>query len=141
MSWARFACKIERLILILNLLVLDERNTKGLTTNVNENKSSKYGINLTRSREQKVKPVATANLPTRVGPGAKLEVALLVVEGKPRDVDLAHRLKKEKCQHGATNKIAQLIKRSYTLTWKLGDSVAAKCNTLQSREQSGRASP
>ena len=43
----------------------------------------------TRSREQKVKPVATANLPARVGPGAKLEVALLVVEGKPRDVDLA----------------------------------------------------
>ena len=37
----------------------------------------------------KIKPVATANLPTRVGPGAKLEVALLVVEGKPRDVDLA----------------------------------------------------
>ena len=82
------------------------------------------------------------NLPTRVGPGAKLEVALLVVEGKPRDVDLARRLEKEKCQHGATNKIALLIKRRCnTLTWKLGDSVAAKCNTLQSREQSGRASP
>ena len=44
----------------------------------------------TRSREQKVKPVvATANLPTRVGPGAKLEVALLVVKRKPSDVDLA----------------------------------------------------
>ena len=33
------------------------------------------------------------NLPTRVGPGAKLEVALLVVEGKPCDVDLTGRLK------------------------------------------------
>ena len=95
----------------------------------------------TRSRERKVKPVATANLPTRVGPGAKLEVALLVVEGKPRDVDLARRLEKEKCQHGATNKIAQLVKRRYTLTWELGDSVAAKCNTLQGQKQSGRASP
>ena len=95
----------------------------------------------TRPREQKVKPVATANLPTRVGPGAKLEVALLVVEGKPRDVDLARRLEKEKCQHGATNKIAQLVKRRYTLTWELGDSVAAKCNTLQGQKQSGRASP
>ena len=120
MSWARFACKRERLILILNLLVLDERNTKGLTTNVNENKSSKYGINLTRSREQKVKPVATANLPTRVGPGAKLEVALLVVEGKPRDVDLARRLEKEKCQHGATNKIAQLVKRRLHFDMEIG---------------------
>ena len=29
------------------------------------------------------------DLPTGVGPGAKLDVALLVVEGKPGDVDLA----------------------------------------------------
>ena len=29
------------------------------------------------------------NLPPRVGPGAKLEVALLVVKGEPGDVDLA----------------------------------------------------
>ena len=84
-----FACKIERRILILNLLVLDERNTEGLTTNADENKSSKNGINLNKIKGKKVKPVSTANLPTRVGPGAKLEVALLVVEGKPRDVDLA----------------------------------------------------
>ena len=34
------------------------------------------------------------DLPARVGPGAKLEVALLVVEGKPCDVDLARRLER-----------------------------------------------
>ena len=34
------------------------------------------------------------NLPTRVGPGAKLEVALLVVKGEPGDVDLARRLER-----------------------------------------------
>ena len=45
MSWAMFACKIERRILILNLLVLDERNTEGLTTNADENKSLKNGSN------------------------------------------------------------------------------------------------
>ena len=32
------------------------------------------------------------HLPTRVGPGSKLEVALLVVKGEPGDVDLAGRL-------------------------------------------------
>ena len=34
------------------------------------------------------------NLPPRVGPGSKLEVALLVVKGKPGDVNLARRLKR-----------------------------------------------
>ena len=34
------------------------------------------------------------NLPPRVGPGAKLEVALLVVKGEPGDVDLAGRLQR-----------------------------------------------
>ncbi len=32
------------------------------------------------------------DLPARVGPRAKLEVALLVVEGEPGDVNLARRL-------------------------------------------------
>ena len=32
------------------------------------------------------------HLPARVGPRSKLEVALLIVEGKPGDVDLASRL-------------------------------------------------
>ena len=32
------------------------------------------------------------HLPPRVGPGTKLEVALLVVKGEPGDVDLARRL-------------------------------------------------
>ena len=45
------------------------------------------------------------NLPTRVGPGAKLEVALLVVEGKPRDVDLARRL--EKFMHHQTVQVSR----------------------------------
>ena len=35
------------------------------------------------------------HLPTRVGPGTKLEVALLVVKGEPGDVDLARRLRRE----------------------------------------------
>ena len=39
------------------------------------------------------------HLPARVGPGAKLEVTLLVVEGKPGDVDLARRLKTIKGQY------------------------------------------
>ena len=34
------------------------------------------------------------NLPPRVGPGSKLEVALLVVKGKPGDVNLASRLER-----------------------------------------------
>ena len=34
------------------------------------------------------------NLPARVGPGSKLEVALLVVKGEPGDVDLARRLER-----------------------------------------------
>ena len=49
------------------------------------------------------------NLPTRVGPRAKLEVALLVVEGKPRDVDLARRL--EKFMHHQT---VQLSREEHT---------------------------
>ena len=39
------------------------------------------------------------HLPARVGPGAKLEVTLLVVEGKPGDVDLARRLRRESYEH------------------------------------------
>ena len=39
------------------------------------------------------------NLPARVCPRAKLEIALLVVEGKPSDVDLARRLKTAKGQY------------------------------------------
>ena len=34
----------------------------------------------------------SCDLPARVGPRAKLEVALLVVEGEPGDVNLARRL-------------------------------------------------
>ena len=34
------------------------------------------------------------HLPARVGPGSKLEVALLVVKGEPGDVNLARRLEK-----------------------------------------------
>ena len=34
------------------------------------------------------------NLPARVGPGPKLEVALLIVKGEPGDVDLARRLER-----------------------------------------------
>ena len=43
------------------------------------------------------------DLPTRVGPGAKLEVTLLVVKGEPGDVDLAGGLEDARgdVEHGA----------------------------------------
>ena len=51
-------------------------------------------INIDNYLQKKIKckSLPLHNLPTRVGPGSKLEVALLVVKGKPGDVDLARRL-------------------------------------------------